>query len=99
MAIRRDELQVMPWIGFMRAGQRQPKVLLLLGQFLAGRLFRFAQIVDPEDATLSLLESSGLRVSRRRNDGPEKLGNRFDLQFVAFREGHGPGCLESPRDF
>src|SRR5687767_423730 len=49
VAIGRDELQMMSRIRFVRAGERETKVLLLLAQLGRGIGFRDAQVVHPKD--------------------------------------------------
>src|SRR4051812_32827496 len=89
MLVGSDELQVMPGIGFMRAGEGNAKMLLLLGEFIRRTRLDHAEIVHPKNAALTLFERPWLVVSGRRYYGAQKFRDKLDLQFVPLRKGNG----------
>ena len=98
VAVGGAELQVVAGIGFVGAGQREIEVLLNLGAFFFGRVFVLAEIVDPEDAELFLVERAGVAVRGGRNVVAQELGNGFDDQRLVRRDGDNPGFLAGRGD-
>src|SRR5437016_3719204 len=98
MLVGRDELQMVPGIGLVRAGQGESKVLLLLGQLLGWSGFQEAQIIYPKDPALLLFKCAGIGICRRGEERAHEVRHWTHVQSISFRERDGAGGAEGPGD-
>src|SRR5579883_2335048 len=98
MLIRRDELEMMPRVGLMRARERQSKMLLLFGQLFRRGVFGLAKIVHPKDALLFAVECARMSVGGSGYQHPQEFRHGSDFERFLVRETHGLCLPESLRD-
>lgn len=93
-----DELEMMTWVGFVGAGERQSEVLSALGFFFGVGVFGEAEVVDPEDTALAFFKGAWAGVSGGGEEGSHEVGDGFDFEGIAGGKGDGAGFFEPVGD-
>ncbi len=95
--IGRRELQMMARIGFMSAGEREPKVLPALGELRRRVRLGCAEIVHPKDAALASLERAGLGIRRGGKQVPHEFRHGPNFQCFTLGKRDRVGVSEPGR--